>query len=316
MPDELVQDTHPQEAPTRTENAAQGDPTEISSLARYREAQKSRVSSPQTEQPKVDGTPPPTEGRETSQQPPREPYIPRERFDEVIRQRDTYHQQLQEFQQRTQQTPYGHVNQTGMVQQPPQPPKQQTPTQEQVQSFLDKIRADSTTRTEWQKKIANEGVTALVEFVEKAIDARGRPLLEEYAKAIGERISPLQRSLVQQQVNTYASRKNSDPEFAVARPYFDQLVGAAAQRGYDVTNSQVLDTIELLAKQQARQANPGFTHQTPQLAPFSERPGNTMAQTFNQSAQRALTPAEKAMAARFNMTDAQYLTSLRSMGVE
>jgi len=306
------------DAPVQAENKAPVDTTEISALARHREAMKARVSPPRQEQKEADGQPQPDVGQQAPQEPQREPYIPRDRFDEVLRQRDTLQSQVAQFQQYLQQSQQNQPQQvgpTGMVQ-----PQQQalSPQQtEQVQSFLDQVTKDPTARQEWQKKIANGGVPALAEFVIKAIEDRGRPLLEEYTRSINDRISPLQRSFLQQQLSTYASQRSTDPEFQVARPIFDQLANTAAQRGYDVTNPQVLNTIEFLAKQQARQNQPynPAPQQAPQVTPFSERPGNA-GQGLPRPQAPQLTPQQRAMAERFNMTPEQYADSLRAMGVQ
>ena len=317
MPEDVNQSVNQQtQAPAQTENSAPSVPTEISALARHREAQKARASSVFAQQGEVGGQPQPNEGQPQVQEPPqpqREPYIPRDRFDEVLRQRDTLQQQVQEFQrhlqtqaQNQQAAPQG-MPQQGLTQQ----------QQNQVTSFLDQVTKDPNQRKEWQRRITNEGVGALAEFVVKAIEDRGRPLLDEYTRQINARITPLQRSFINQQVTSYAAQRQSDPEFSVARPVFDQLVNTAATRGYDVTNPQVLNTIEYLAKQQARQYAPQTqaTPQMPQVTPFSERPGNT-SQGFGKSNTRQLSAQEQAIAQRFNMTPDQYLGSLRAMGVE
>lgn len=303
------------DAPVQAENRAPVDSTEISALARHREAMKARVSPPRQEQQEADGQPQPNVGQQAPEQPQREPYIPRERFDEVLRQRDTLQQQITQFQQQLQQPRPAQVGPTGMMQ-PPQQPAISPQQAQQVQSFLEQVTKDPTARQEWQKKIANGGIPALAEFVVKAMEDRGRPLLEEYTQSINDRLLPLQRSLVQQQLSSYASQRATDPEFQVARPVFDQLVNTASQRGYDVTNPQVLSTIEFLAKQQARQFQPAPQQpQMPQVMPFSERPGNA-GQGLPRPQTRQLNPQERAMAERFGMSPDQYVNSLRAMGVE
>ena len=291
------------EAPVQAENQAPIDSTEISALARHREAMKARVSPPRQEPQNADGQPQPTVGQQAPEQPQREPYIPRERFDEVLRQRDSLQQQMSQFQQQQQQP----------AQMLPQPPQQA----QEVQSFIDHVTKDPTARQEWQKKISNGGIPALAEFVVKAVEDRGTNVAEEYVRVINERLMPLQRSLVQQQLNTFASQRVSDPEFQVVRPVFDQLVNTAAQRGYDITNPQVLTTIEFLAKQAARQNQPAAPQQPqmPQVMPFSERPGNA-GQGLPRPQTRQLSPQERTMAERFGMSPDQYINSLRAMGVE
>lgn len=316
MSDNFTQPVNQQtQAPAPTENSASGIPTEISALARHREAQKAKASSAFARPEEVGGQPQPNQGQpqaQEPQQPQREPYIPRGRFDEVLKQRDTLQQQVQQFQEYVQRQ-QAQAQQQGMAQSQGLTQQQQT----QVSSFLDQVTKDPNQKKEWQRRITNEGVGALAEFVVKAIEDRGRPLLDQYTREINARITPLQRSLVTQQVNSYASQRQSDPEFAVARPMFNQLVSTAANRGYDVTNPQVLSTIEYLARQQTRQYSPQrqAPAQMPQVVPFSERPGNS-GQGFGRPNSRQLTPQEAAMAQRFNMSPEQYLGSLRSMGVE
>jgi hypothetical protein len=316
MPEDFNQQpTQQTQAPAQTENTAPSVSTEISALARHREAQKAKASSVFARQEEVGGPPQPNEGQpqaQDSQQPPREPYIPRTRFDEVLRQRDTLQQQVQQFQQRLQSQAQ---NQQNFPQENPQQGLNQQ-QQNQVTSFLDQVTKDPNQKKEWQRRITNEGIGALAEFVVKAIEDRGRPLLDEYTRQIDARITPLQRSMVNQHVNSYVSQRRSDSEFAVAQPLFNQLVVSAANRGYDVTNPQVLSTIEYLAKQQSRQFAPQQTPpQMPQVAPFSERPGNT-GQGFGRPNSRQLTQQEMSIAQRFNMSPEQYLGSLRAMGVE
>lgn len=316
MPEDFNQpETQQTQAPTQTENQASSVPTEISALARHREAQKAKASSVFAKLDDTGGQPQPSEGQPQTQEPQqaREPYIPRDRFDEVLRQRDTLQQQIQQFQQHLQTQAQNQQNLPQGVPQQGLNPQQQN----QVTSFLDQVTKDPVQKKEWQRRITNEGVGALAEFVIKAVEDRGRPLLDEYTRQINARISPLQRSFISQQVTSYAAQRQSDPEFSVAKPVFDQLVGTAANRGYDVTNPQVLSTIEYLAKQQARQYSPQpqTSPQMPQVTPFSERPGNT-SQGFGKSNARELTVQERAMAQRFNMTPDQYLGSLRAMGVE
>jgi hypothetical protein len=321
MPDDFNQPTTQQaQAPAQTVNSAPSVPTEISALARHREAQKARTSSVFEKPENVGGLPRPSEGQpqvQDSQQPPRQPYIPRDRFDEVLKQRDSLQTKVQEFQdyiqrQQLQAQQQGTPGQ-GMAQSQGLTQQQQT----QVSSFLDQVTKDPNQKKEWQRRITNEGIGALAEFVVKAVEDRGRPLLAEYAREINARITPLQRSLVTQQVNSYVSQRQSDPEFAVAQPVFNQLVNTAASRGYDVTNPQVLGSIEYLARQQTQSSGirPQAPAQMPQVVPFSERPGNT-GQGFGRSAARQLTPQESAIAQRFNMTPQQYLGSLQAMGVE
>jgi hypothetical protein len=311
MPEDNQQAVQSNQAPVQAENKAPAVPTEISALAAYRAKKEAAGSPPTQKQGESDGQPQPNVGQDNSQRPQREPFIPRERFDEVAQQRDYYRTQLDQFQQQVQAMPQQQVGPTGMVQ-PAQVPQQQ---QAQVQSFIDQVTKDPEAKKNWQKRIANEGVPALLEFVTQTVQAVGKPLLDEYSRAVNDRLSPIQRQFVNQQINSYVSQRQSDPSFVSARPVFDRLVQTAVQRGYDVTNPQVLGTIEFLAKQQGGQQYGQQAPQMPQVTPFTERPGAGN-QGFPKPAQRALTPQEQGMARRFNMTDQQYIDSLRAMGVE
>lgn len=315
MPEDQNQAPQTSNAPAQTENTAQPVRTEISALANYRKHKEAQGSSPKPEQRETDGQPQPNMGQ---QEPQREPYIPRERFDEVVNQRNTIQQQYQQMQAQLQQFQQAQQSQqvvgpTGMVQpQQAAPPPQQ---QAAVQSFLDQVTKDPTARQQWQKKIANEGVTALADFVRQAVESVGRPLLEEYTKNVSAQLTPIQRQYVNQQINSYVSQRANDPDFAVVRPTFDTLVSTAVQRGYDVTNPQVLGTIEFLAKQQMQAQGQYQQHQQPPTPmPFSERPGSG-GQNFGKSATPSLTPQQVKMAERFGMTPQQYADSLRAMGV-
>lgn len=301
------------QTPAQTETRPQAPSTEISALANYRKQKEAQAASAKPQGSEVDAQPQANVGQQAPQEPQREQYIPRDRFDEVINQRNTLQQQLAQFQQM--QANQQVVGPTGMVQ-PQQAPQQQAVQQQAVQSFLDQVTKDPTQRQQWQKKIANEGVTALADFVRQAVESVGRPLLEEYTKNVSAQLSPIQKQYLNQHLNSYAQSRQSDPEFAIARPVFDNLVSTAVQRGYDVTNPQVLSTIEFLAKQQARQSGAQQPYQQPPTpTPFSERPGNS-GQNFGKPQAPNLTPQQLAMATRFNMTPQQYADSLTAMGVK
>jgi len=312
VPEDIDQAPQQNEAPAQTENKPQVPSTEISALANYRKAKEAQAASAKPQQSEVDVQPQANVGQENPQQ-TREQYIPRERFDEVIQQRNQLQSQIQQFQQNTNQQQV--VGPTGMVQ-PQQAPAQQAAQQQAVQSFLDTVTKDPTQRQQWQKRISNEGVTALADFVRQAVESVGRPLLEEYNKQVSSQLSPIQRQYVNQHVNTYVQQRQSDPEFAVAKPAFDNLVSTAVQRGYDVTNPQVLSTLEFMAKQQAQQYAPAPQYQQPPTpTPFSERPGSG-GQNLGRPATPNLTPQQLAYAKRFNMTPERYAESLRNMGAE
>ena len=309
VPEDNYQAPQPNNAPAQTENQAQVPNTEISALAQYRERKAAQASSVLPQNTEVGVQPQTNVGQEAPQEPAREQYIPRDRFDEVIQQRNQLQQQIQNFQM--QQSQQQVVGPTGMVQsqQAPVPQAQQAA----VQSWLETVTKDPTSRQQWQKRISNEGVTALADFVRQAVESVGRPMLEEYSKNVRAQITPIQQQYVNQHVSAYAQQRQSDPEFAAAKPAFDNLVNTAVQRGYDVMNPQVLGTLEFMAKQQARQyAPPAQFQQPPQPTPFSERPGNG-GQNFGKPQTPNLTPQQIRMAERFGMTPQQYADGLRSM---
>ena len=243
----------------------------------------------------------------------REAFIPRQRFDDVLAERNALRQQLQSPQafqpQGFPQPQFGPVPQfqppqgvspTGMVGYQPTPPQQQA--QPAAPDFN-----DLAVQKQWREKIAVNPITGMVEFFDALLTARGAPLLQQFQQYIMDQISPIQQSYVQQQLSSYvAHRQQSDPGFAQVVPTFNQLVGQAVQRGYPM-NQQTLAAIEGIARAQA-----GFLSPVPQAprAPFTETPGGTG--EFGQPSTPNLSPAQQAMAQRFGMSHSEYAASLRS----
>jgi len=264
--------------------------------------QKDSSPSVQVQAPAGEGSPvtvatPATENREQ--------FIPRERFDEVIAERNQLRlqaQQVPQFQPQAfqpQQAPQG-FSPTGMVGN--QPPQQAPQPAANVPNF-----DDPTVQKQWRDKIANNPVTGLREIVSLMIQTEGGPLLEQFRQQISSQITPIQQSFVQQQLTSYTSqRQQADPSFATTvAPRFNQLVTEAVNRGYNLT-PQALQAIEGIARAQTG----SFTQpQAPRQVPFTEAPGG--AANFGQTEQVQLTPQQRAMADRFGMTYAEYAASQR-----
>lgn len=258
----------------------------------------------------------------------REQFIPRSRFDQVLQERNQLREQAQQAQQQPQQQqapqpqpqqwqqPQGlqtgmqsfqpqqvnpqQAGPTGMVGQQPQPQQQQA----NVPNF-----DDPAVQKEWQRKIANNPVTGLREFVELLIHSRGTPLLEQFRQQIASQLNPIQQSFVQQQLSSYTTqRQQQDPSFGQVAPAFNQLVQQAMQRGYTL-NPQVLQAIEGIARAQSGMLT---QPQAPQQAPFTEAPGGTG--SFGTTEQPTLSPAEQSMAERFGMTAEEYAQARRTYG--
>jgi hypothetical protein len=283
-----------------TENQASPVPSEISSLASYMARQRDSSARP-TEQPKAgEGTPPQAP---TPPQDQREQFIPRQRFDEVLTERNQLRQQVQQQyappppppQPMGYQPPPG-MTRTGMVGMQPQ----------QQPSALD--LSNPAVKAEWHKKIVNDPVSGLGEFIEQMLMARGQPMLEQFHQQIVSQLAPIQQSYVQQQLSSYQSqRSQADPSFGQVAPVFNQLVTQAVQRGYAMT-PQVLQAIEGIARAQAGMLS---APPPPKQVPFTETPG---AQGLGQSAPPppTLTPQEQMVAQRFGMTADEYAAYKRS----
>jgi hypothetical protein len=284
-------------------------PGEISSLANFMARQKAASSAPEAQQSQAgEGTP---NGAATSPQSNREQFIPRERFDEVLNERNQLRQQFQQYQQPPQQNfgqqpQFGAVPQfqpqqafspTGMQGQQPQAPQVQAP------DF-----SDPKVQKEWRDKIANNPVTGLREFVSLMLQAEGGPLLEQFRQQITSQIAPIQQTFVQQQLQSYAQqRQAADPSFGQVAPTFNQLVSQAVQRGYSLT-PQVLQAIEGIARAQSGM----LTAPPPQAprAPFTETPGGNG--SFGESEGPSLSAQQRAVAERFGMSAQEYAQYLRS----
>ena len=306
------------QAPAQTENQSRpAVPTEISALAQYRQAREQRDSSPPAERGQEGGDVRPESNADSHSQ--REQFIPRERFDQENTRRKQLEQELaevraqmmqQNFNMPQQQYPMApqqpqQVGRTGMVH-PNQQPQQPQPQ-------LDVNNPDFV--KQWRKKIADNPVSGLLEFTELVMRERGTPLVQEAIQQVTRQLQPLQQAYLNQQIQSYSQQKADDPTFATVRPFFQNLVQVAQNRGIDVTNSQVLGMLEHMARQQAQQQ--GFQVQSPQpqQPPFTERPGSGNT-NLGQSRTPQLTPQQQAMARTFRMSDAEYAEQLRAMGVQ
>jgi len=288
LPDQQNQAQAPA-SPAPTENKAPAPQSnEISSLERYMAARASSSNAPKDQtQPAASA---PAHGAVTSSPDNREQFIPRERFDQVLNERNQLRAQVQPQQPQFQQQPQG-FSPTGMVGQQPQ---QARPAN--VPDF-----ADPQVQKQWRDKIANNPVTGLREFVSLLIQTEGGPLLEQFRQQITQQISPIQQTFLQQQLNSYVSqRSQADPGFSQVAPAFNQLVAQAAQRGMQLT-PQTLQAIEGIARAQAGMLT---ATQQPRQVPFSETPGG--AANFGQPEQPSLSPQQQEIAKRFGMTPAEY----------
>lgn len=316
--------SQPKEGAPQAENQGQAAqpqiPTEISALKKYREAQaaKRQGNTPTpAAQKSGEGESGPNDAAQTQNQ-DREQWIPRERFDQVNQQKNQFQQQLQNLQnmqQFAQQQPY--VGQTGMVHTPPQQPAQQPQRQQQGQPELPDF-SNPEVEKQWRNKIAKDPIKGLGELFDIYLAQKGQPLLQQYAQQIQQQIQPLRQNYVQTQLNQYAQSRANDPEFTQIRPVFDQMAQRAVQMGYDLSNPQTLATVEFVAKQTAQQQGmyqPQPQQMMAQPQPFTERPGNSGGMN-NAPRGPQLTPQQKQMAQRFNMTEQQYADSLAAMGVK
>lgn len=307
------QPTASQEAPT--ENQGSRVPSEISSLSNYMARQQPSSGAGSSNESGGEGSPDTASAE--SQQGERSQYIPRERFDQVLNERNQLRQQTQQQpqpqpQQQQPQTPQLNtgmqpgfapqapqqqpgVGPTGMVGRQPQPQQRQQPN---VPDF-----SDPQVQKEWRQKIQNNPVTGLREFVSLMIQAEGTPLLEQYQQQITSQLTPLQQTFAQQQLTQYhQQRSQQDPSFQQIAPQFTQLAQQAQQRGYTLT-PDVMQAIEGIARSQAGLFNQPQPQQ--QQVPFSEQPGGTG--SFGQKEPPQLTNQERAIAERFGMSPEEYV---------
>jgi hypothetical protein len=321
-----------EQATQQTENAqvSQVDSTEISSLANYR-ARQQRDSSPSQQHAPTDGHAVPDDGG-TKLEDGREAFIPRDRFDEVNTKYQEAQRQLQQLQQQPQvqpqypqQTPqFGQPN-TGMQQGYPQQqqyfqqPLSPTGMQQQPQQSQARIKLDDPSFVkEWRSKIANDPVKGLKEFVEMAIQDAGEPIMQQILQQVEARVAPVHQRFIRDQVQAYSQQRSTDPTFQQIRPAFEQYVQAAAQRGYDVTNPNILTHLEVAVRQQYNVGLP-FQQQAPQhtppAPPFTEQPGAGNQGLAQRQNAPQLTSEQLAMAKTFKMEPAEYAASLKRLGV-
>lgn len=310
----------------QTENqGGQQNTGEISSLANYMARRRSSSEAGQATQTSGEGSPS-TAATEPQQSEERSQYIPRERFDQVLAERNQLREQAQP--QQPQQTPpqpqppqpfpqqpqgpqlntgmqpgqqfqpQQNVSPTGMVGQ------QQQPNAPQMPDF-----SDPQVRKEWNNRLNKEGVGALQELISTAIRAEGTPLLEQYVQQVRSQLTPLQQNFVQQQLSSYSQqRTQQDPSFQQIAPTFQQLVSQAAQRGYSL-DPQTLQAIEGIARGQAGLFNQPV--QQPQQPPFSEQPGGTG--SLGQKSEPQLNGQQRMMADRFGMSHEEYAQTYGSL---
>lgn len=308
--------TQPNSAPETQPVKGQPAPGEISSLARIRAAQAKQESAPAPVVASNAGEPTPTSGQATVNN-QRSEYIPRERFDQVntrLQQAEAYIQQMQSQggmrpvqQQAAPQLSMGGqvLPQTTQAQQNAQVAQSQP-----VQNLLAQV-ADKGEQDRWRRKITENPVTGLAEFISHAIQVEGGPLLQQAISQVQQQftqmLAPIQQTFIQQRLQTYTSQRESDPTWNQVAPAFNALAMQAAARGYNVSDPATLSVIEAVARQQV--GLPVFqAPQPPAQAPFTERPGSS-GQGFGQAQTPQLTPLELQMAARFNMTPAEYAQS-------
>lgn len=305
-------------------NEPRTEPMEISHLAQMRAAQQ--ASAPAAKAPEAGGSTPGGQQAPSQEQPERSPYIPRERFDQV---NDRLRQAEAELAMLRQTPPPTGMQAVGV----PVPPQQQPMTvggmvqpmhpayaspqaqgqaianSPQVKGLLDQL-ADKKTQDEWRQKIANSPVTGLAEFIQFAIQTEGAALLQQALAPIQAQIAPLQQTFIAQQVDSYSTQRESDPTWHQVAPVFRQLAYQAAQSGYAL-NPQTLSVVEAVARQNV--GLPVFAAPQPQQpAPFTERPGSG-GQNFGTTQTPELSAQEKAMAARFGMTEQEYAAQLAAI---
>lgn len=302
-----AQDAAPAPQPVN-EGVLQADPTELSSLARYRAAQQ--ASAPVAPVQQNAGNSAPTDGQTNSDGKARSEYIPRDRFDQVNQAKNEAEAELARYRQQAaltgmqvypqnQQVPAQVVSPTGMAN--PQPQQVSQPGQ-QIPDFN-----DPAVRKIWQDKIANNPITGLREFVSLLIQSEGAPLLQQFQQQIMGSIAPIQQTFVSQQLSAYASSRASDPNWTQIQPSFNALAQEAINRGYSPT-PEVLSVVEAIARQQV--GIPAFSAPQPAAppVPFSERPGSGGG-NFGEAPTPALTPRERFVAQQFGMTEKEYADS-------
>jgi hypothetical protein len=322
LPDEaVIQTDQSQVTPEPQTEKRNPQLPEISALKQFREREASSANA----QGQAREGQPAQEGAAE-----REGFIPRERFDQVNQRMQTAEQQsqqmqamLQQFmmqQQQAQRAPTQHPG--GMMN---TAPAQQAPSGPSLPDFNDPQVAK-----EWQNKIANGGVKELVGLMRQVVEVTGQPLLQQFQQQIQNQLSPLQRSFIAQTGDNYSrERSTQDPSFQQVKPYFDRYLQEAVTRNPGIQlNPDTLSTIEHVARIQQRQDAAQFggfnpyamgqfgqqVQQYQQPAPFTERPG-AAANLGQQRQTVSLTPQQRQAARGFGMTDEQYATRLRELGI-
>lgn len=206
-----------------------------------------------------------------------------------------------------------HIGPSGMVHQTPETPQPDTPN---VPDF-----DDPEVQKQWRKKLANDPIRGMREFVQMMIQAEGTPMLEQFRNDVMSQLQPVQQAYVQQSVNAYKqSRFQSDPNFTQVAPHFDQVLNQALRERPNLQlDANTMSTLEHIARLQAQQTpnfapQGGYGQPQPPQPPFTERPGSAQHRAQKQQASTPqLTPAQKRMARTFNMTEQQYAAKLQEM---
>lgn len=314
MPDQEPNQAPAVEPQSQTENQdAPKVSSDISSLRNFRERQAATSTAAKATPGEGAASPGQAAGDN------REQFIPRTRFDEVLAERNAERERAQQAMQllaqyqaqlpahATAQVPQPYAQPqplapTGMVGAQATPPAHATA---QVPDF-----SDPAVQKQWRDKIANNPVTGLKEFVSLLIRAEGEPLLNQYQQQVLSQLAPIQQTFVQQQLGAYEqSRAQADPSFAQVKDHFRNLTARAVQMGHALT-PEALSVIEQVARQQL---GVPVNYQAPAQPSFSERPGGASDMARPQAPQ--LTEQQRAVARRFNMTDAEYASFLTANGV-
>lgn len=254
------------------------------SLAAQRAEAQHQESAPAAQSPGEPGGTTPTGERSE--------YIPRDRFDQV-------NNRLKEAEARLAQMQYAPQTMSGMQGQQAQPQI----TQQQVENMLARV-SNPDVREEWRRKIVNKPVEGLAEFVHEAIRTDGARLLQEEMAKIYSQLAPIQQTMQQQVVSSYASSRANDPTWQQVAPTFNSLVAQALQQGAAI-NAQTLPIVEAVARQQVGLPLFGVGQAPATHPPFSERPGSSQGVSQGAPAPQ-LNGLEQYIAQRFGMSPDEY----------
>lgn len=193
----------------------------------------------------------------------REQFIPRARFDEVVAQRQTLEQQFLQTQAALNQL-YG--AQQYAQQYAPQP-EQQQPQGPQYQPKVDMQNKE--VLDQWQKRIINEGGSALAEFVAAVFEDKYNEVnvVGQVQNLLNQQVVPHFQRIQNQAADDYISRRaQQDPAFAQLGPQFKQTLATVLQERPDLDLSD--QSLGLIAGfvQQAQQVY-GYQQPAPYQAP-------------------------------------------------